>query len=77
MSDSTMAQAKRDFAIGYLTVYRVTRLPMSREWGLQLGEGNGRGWLIDARTGAGRAFKTLDAAISALEQIGFEVNELQ
>lgn len=72
-----MAQAKRDFAIGYLTTYRITRIPMGREWGIQLGEGNGRGWLIDARTGAGREFKTLDAAVSALEQIGFEVIELR
>ena len=77
MSDSTMAQAKRDFEIGYLTAARLKRWPlMGSGWFVWLGEGMGAGWLADARTKQPREFKSADAAISALEQIGFEVNEL-
>lgn len=50
---------------------------MSDEWAVYLGQGNSQGWLIDARTKGPRQFKTLDAAVSALKQIGFEINELQ
>ena len=71
-----MAQAKRDFSIGYLTECKLVRVPMSPEWSIQLGQGVSRGFLVDARTKEPRHFKSLDSAISTLEQIGFEVNEL-
>lgn len=71
---NTLAQAKRDFSIGYLKRYRIERRPMSNdEWCIYLGEGNGAGWLVDARTKEPRAFKTLDAAVRTLEDIGFQV----
>lgn len=73
---NTMAQAKRDFQIGYLTKYHIERVPMASGWMLYLGEGNAAGWLVDARTKEPRIFKTLDSAVSALESIGFEVNRL-
>ena len=71
---NTMAQAKRDFQIGYLTKYHMERAPMAAGWMLYLGEGNAAGWLVDARTKEPRTFKTLDSAVSALESIGFKVN---
>lgn len=77
MSDYTMAQAKRDFQIGYLSAARLKRYPMQGAgWFVWLGEGMAAGWLTDARTKQPREFKSADSAISALEQIGFEVNEL-
>jgi hypothetical protein len=50
---------------------------MTEEWAVYLGQGNSQGWLIDARTKGPRQFKTLDAAVSALHQIGFQITELQ
>lgn len=73
---NTMAQAKRDFQIGYLTKYHIERAPLSTGWMLYLGEGNAAGWLVDARSKEARVFKTLDSVVSALESIGFEVSRL-
>jgi len=74
----TIAQAKRDFEIGYLTQYRIERAPMQAEpgWMVHLGQGMAAGWLVDARSQEPRVFKTLDAAVSSLVSIGFEVNAL-
>ena len=74
---NTMAQAKRDFQIGYLSRYHLKRAPMGGGWLLHLGEGNAAGWLVDARSKEPRVFKTLDSAVSALETIGFQVNILE
>lgn len=74
---NTMAQAKRDFQIGYLTTYRIDRSPLNEGWLLHLGEGNAAGWLVDARSKEKRVFKTLDSVVSAIESIGFEVNSLR
>jgi hypothetical protein len=72
-----MAQAKRDFSIGYLTSYSISRVPMSNdEWCVQLKGGVNRGPLIDARDKSVRRFKTVDACVSAIEQIGFKVESL-
>jgi hypothetical protein len=71
-----MAQAKRDFSIGYLTECKLVRVPLSNDWTIQLGSGLSRGFLVDARTKERRQFKSLDSAVSTLEQIGFEVIEL-
>lgn len=73
---NTLAQAKRDFQIGYLTKYHMERAPMANGWMLHLGEGNAAGWLVDARSKEPRIFKTVDSVVSALESIGFEVNRL-
>lgn len=70
---NTLAQAKRDFEIGYLTKWRIERAPMNDGWMVYLGEGNAAGWLVDARTKEPRIFKTVDSSVSALEQIGFRV----
>lgn len=75
---NTLAQAKRDFEIGYLTDFELRRLPLAGlGWFVWLGKGNAAGWLVDARSKQPREFKTLDAAISAVESIGFKVEELR
>ena len=72
----TMAQAKRDHRVGYLTRWRIEKTPEGVGWRVELGAGNGRGWLADARSKEPRVFRSLDGAVSALEQIGFEINLL-
>lgn len=74
---NTMSQAKRDFTIGYLTQWRIERVIIGSGWRLFLGSGDGAGWLVDARSKKPRVFKTLDAVVSALTEIGFQVNQLR
>lgn len=74
-----LAQAKRDFEIGYLTTWHIERAPLAKGgtgWVLILGTGNGAGQLVDARTKDVRIIKSLDSVLSILESIGFEVNAL-
>lgn len=74
----TVAQAKRDFEIGYLTDFSFERVPLSvgAEWSIGLGGGSARGVLVDARSKTVRTFKSVDAAISVIESIGFRVDGL-
>lgn len=76
LDDFTMLQAKRDFAIGYMDTFSIARAPMSAGWVVTLKAGTRRGPLVTARGDRAREFKTLDAAVSALEQIGFKVEGL-
>lgn len=69
----TLAQAKYDFSIGYLTTFKIERGLMGEGWLLHLGEGNSAGFLVDARTKKARIFKSVDSVISTLESIGFEI----
>lgn len=72
----TMAQAKRDFGSGYLTSFSIVRASMDEGWNVLLRAGTNRGPLVDARGGLARRFKTTDACVSALVQIGFKVEAL-
>lgn len=74
----TMADAKRDFKMGYLAQYVIERNALSPGWRVKLGPERNQVLhpLVDARTKQWRLFKSLDAAVSALEEIGFEVNVL-
>lgn len=72
----TMAQAKRDFVIGYLTYFTIDRVAVSSDWIVSFRAGLNVGPLVDARSGTARVFKTLDAAVAALEKIGFKVESL-
>lgn len=71
----TMAQAKRDFENGHLVGVEFATAFGEPGWCLILtGSGlAGRGGLVDARSHKTRVFKTLDAAVSAAREIGFEV----
>ena len=74
---ATMAEAKRDRSNGYLTTYQVKRWgALGTGWFVWLGTGNGASWLEEARHREPREVKTLDAAIQALEQVGFSVDSL-
>ncbi|AOJ44301.1 hypothetical protein WJ28_11705 [Burkholderia thailandensis] len=74
----TMAQAKRDFGIGYLTGFQFERLALASDvWLVRLAGGTARGALVDARSRSPRQFKSLDAAVAAVEQIGFRVDGLK
>lgn len=76
MSDYTMANARRDFERGYISgASLVAPLPSEGGWWVMV-EADGRfagdgGPLVDAKTKRVRYFKTADAAISAVHQIGF------
>lgn len=73
MSDYTMAQAKRDFERGYITgAVLVAPLPLDGGWWVMIEAVGGGGPLVDAKTKQVRYFKTSDAAISAVHQIGFK-----
>lgn len=77
MSDYTMAQAKRDFERGYITgAALVAPLPLEGGWWVIIessgGFQPGGSPLVDAKTKQVRYFKTADAAISAIHQIGFK-----
>lgn len=76
MADWTMAQAKRDFENGLLRSFQIDRSMLGWCVALQ-GIGKiGSGWLLDARRKEPRVFKTVDAAVAALCEIGFEVSRL-
>lgn len=85
MSDYTMAQAKRDFQRellkGFEVLYLDNRLFTNTPTGYcifiesKLGM-DGVGRLVDAKNKQERIFKTADAALSALRQIGFSAHRL-
>ena len=72
----TTAQAKRDHSIGFLTYFRIERAPLNTGWLIVLGEGLSEGFLVDAARKEQRVFKSLDGAVSALEDIGFNIDAL-
>lgn len=73
----TMALAKRDFEIGRLSGFSIERALIDSGWSVVLRASNSNGPLVDARLHQPRVFKTLDAAVLALESIGFKVNFLR
>ena len=73
----TMAQAKREFSMCSLKAYRLERHGISSGWYVIFKETDGlAGPLVNARENSPRLFKTLDAAVVALEQVGFVVEML-
>lgn len=74
----TMADAKRDFRLGYLGQYVIERNVLAAGWRVKVGPERNQVLhpLVDARSKEWRLFKSLDAAVSSLEEIGFEVNIL-
>lgn len=73
---ATMAESKRDFENGIIRGFRIERV-MGKKVVVLLyvsRSGISEDWLDDARTKTARQFKTYDAAVSALEQVGFSVD---
>ncbi len=77
MIDYTLAIAKRDFQLGYLKEFRIQKSILSEYWNVYLISSKmTQGFLIDAREKKPREFCTIDAAVKAIEQIGFKVGYL-
>ena len=73
----TMATAKEHFHLGLLSGFGIERLPMGGGWSVLLeSRKTSTRPLLDARQKQPRVFKTLDAAVSAVEEIGFKVEML-
>jgi hypothetical protein len=76
MRKATIKELKRDFELGYLKSYRIMKAGITiKIWNVQFMDvGNNPFNLVDARTKQTREFKSLDGAISAVEEVGFEIN---
>lgn len=74
----TISDAKRDFRLGYLGQCVIERSVLSAGWRVKVGPERNQVLhpLVDARSKEWRLFKSLDAAVSALESIGFQVDAL-
>lgn len=80
MAAWTMADAKKDFERGLLWGFTILPAHMEPGWTVRLDctlSSNPVDFLVDAHKKQVRIFKTLDAAVSALHQIGFEVKQLR
>ena len=75
----TMEQARRDVAAGRLQGAVLLRVPMSAaDWTVRLlGAKGDAGMLLDVKTLEPQVFSSLDAAVRALEQIGFGFTQLK
>lgn len=67
---TTIATAKNLYQAALLNEYKLIR-PAPGQWLVEVGR---FGLICDTRTKTPRIFKTLDAAVSALEQIGFTID---
>lgn len=76
MADWTLSQARRDFGIGFLTGFVLQVSEDRSSWRVALLGGTARGYLVDARSKEVRSFKSLDAAVRAIQEIGFGVESL-
>lgn len=74
----TMKDAKRDFSMGYLGQFSLERNILGGGWRVKVGPKENKALhpLVDARSHEWRLFKTLDAAVAALVDIGFAVDYL-
>lgn len=69
--------AKRDFQLGHIDSFQIERAVMTEGWTIRLVDGANFGPLTTARElSRPRVFKSLDAAVAALEEIGFSVEWL-
>jgi hypothetical protein len=75
----TIEQARRDRAAGRLSSATLLRVPMSASsWSVRLSGGKGdAGMLLSLHTLEAEQFSSLDAAVAALEKIGFAVEQLK
>ena len=75
----TPEQARRDLASGQLSSATLLRVPMSASsWTVRLsGSKGGAGMLLSVQTLEAEQFASLDAAVAALERMGFAVEQLK
>lgn len=74
---STLAQAKRDFEFGLIQSVMIQRVFESAVVELTYRGKSVPEPLVDARTKKPRQFKTLDAAVRSIEEIGLSVSALR
>jgi len=73
----TVAHAKRNFEFGFLTGFNLDRVPGGWLCAIRQKGYTFDLFLLDARNQQPRLFKTLDAAVSAAESVGFDVKSLR
>lgn len=74
----TMEQARRDVAAGRLSAATVLRVPMATGWTIRLsGSKGGIGMLLSVQTLEPQCFASLDDAATALEHMGFKVDQFK
>lgn len=77
MHTVTLEQAKANFRLGYYRSYRFYRAVLEKGWQVVLTDGGNEIFLASSKTKfTPRVFVSLDSAVSAVEQVGFEVNLL-
>ena len=75
----TMEQARRDYAAGRVVSAVLVRVPMSQNgWTIRLSGAKGdTGMLLSVQDLQPQVFASVDAAVSAIEQIGFSFSQLK
>jgi hypothetical protein len=76
MDTWTLKQASRDFDIGYLDNFGITRCLDCDGWLIRFNAGSRHGYLVDTRTLEPRIFLSLDSVVRTIESVGFSVNDL-
>jgi hypothetical protein len=78
MRKALIKDLKRDFELGHLKRFKIMKSILSTKiWTVQFFDSdNNNFYLVDARNQKTREFKSLDGAVSAVEEVGFEVNIL-
>jgi hypothetical protein len=78
MRKAQIKELKRDFELGHLKRFKIMKSILSTKiWTVQFFDSdNNNFYLVDARYQKTREFKSLDGAVSAVEEVGFEVNAL-
>lgn len=72
-----MVEAKTQFELGVLTTGGIHMMPMGRGWSVSVvSKKQGLLGLVDKRKREIREFRTADAALAALREIGFKVEAL-
>jgi hypothetical protein len=76
MKKALIKELKRDFELGHLKQYKIMKSILSTKiWTVQFIDNDKNNfYLVDARTKQTREFRSLDGAVSAVEEVGFKVN---
>lgn len=77
MSDLTQAQVSLLFHQGVVSKWKIEQEAVSNDWLVSFQVGLSWSYLLDVRRKQIKRFKSLDAAISSLRFIGFDVKELK
>lgn len=77
MNTLNMADAKKLFENNALSKWRIDKDALSEGWVLLIETKQGWATHTDARKNAVRVFKTIDGAVGAIREIGFQVLSLR